>query len=42
MILSGSLNSKAFLIISTLSTDPPDMCAPTFELSLPRTASVGG
>ena len=41
-MLSGSLNSKAFLIISTLSTDPPDICAAICTLLLPRTASVGG
>ena len=41
-MLSGSLNSNAFLIISTLSTDPPDICAAICTLLLPRTASVGG
>ena len=41
-MFSGSLNSNAFLIISTLSTDPPDKCARICTLLLPRTASEGG
>ena len=42
MILRGSLNSKAFCITSTLSTDPPSIWAAILTLLLPRTAKVGG
>ena len=42
MILKGSLNSKAFLIISTLLTDPPSTWAAIWTLLLPRTVRVGG